>query len=285
MAGAPGDISEMTEQGAALAIFDFGVQRFAFANAVQEVGEMDGVVELTFYFADDFAVQVIDLHIVAGNGHGTFFAVEVDAEAFAFKAVRIAALAFPDDGFVAVVEGGDVEVGRLPIILEMVAIAAASDAFGGIHGEAPTGEVERMNAVVAEFARAPVPKPVPIVVNDIILEWPLGRGSLPKGVIQPFRNRRRLAMTDSGTMVRVPGTREKHFANLAAAQRGNRLDDPWPASPLVSHLHDAFVFARRRDHQLALVQIMAAGLLDVNVFAGRAGEDCRGSMPVVRRGD
>src|ERR1043166_5267403 len=89
MAGAPGDISEMTLQGAALAIFDFGVQRFAFANAVQAVGEMDGVVDLTFYFADDFAVQVIDLHIVAGNGHGTFFAVEVDAEAFAFKAVRI----------------------------------------------------------------------------------------------------------------------------------------------------------------------------------------------------
>src|SRR5256885_11337565 len=46
----------------------------------------------------------------------------------------------------------------------------------------------RMHAIIAEFARAPVPKPMPVVMQNIIAKRLLGGWALPKGIIQPLRD-------------------------------------------------------------------------------------------------
>ena len=53
-----------------------------------------------------------------------------------------------------------------------------------------------MDAVVAEFAGAPVPEPVPVVMDDIVMECLFWRGSLPQGIIEPLWDWGRLAAAD-----------------------------------------------------------------------------------------
>ena len=50
-------------------------------------------------------------------------------------------------------------------------------------------------------------------------------------------------------------------------------------------LHDAFGAARGFDHQPALADVVRAGLLDIHVLAGIAGEEGGGRVPVVRHSD
>jgi hypothetical protein len=50
-------------------------------------------------------------------------------------------------------------------------------------------------------------------------------------------------------------------------------------------LHHALVFAGGGDDEFALAQVVAAGLLDIDMLAGGAGEDGGGRVPVIRRGN
>src|SRR5262249_3987343 len=52
-----------------------------------------------------------------------------------------------------------------------------------------------------------------------------------------------------------------------------------------AHLHAAVVLLGRLDHQLALVRVVAARLLDVDVLVGGARQDRRRRVPVVARRD
>ena len=47
----------------------------------------------------------------------------------------------------------------------------------------------------------------------------------------------------------------------------------------------ALVPSRGGDHEFALARVVRGGLLDIDMFAGGAGEDGRGRVPVIRRGD
>src|SRR5436190_1812508 len=92
-------------------------------------------------------------------------------------------------------------------------------------------------------------------------------------------------MTDAGPMVRVPGARKEYFAQFALADRGDGFDYPRPASPLIAHLNDPLVLACCGNHQLAFMQVVAAGLFYIDMFAGGTGEDRRRRMPMIRGGD
>ncbi len=86
-------------------------------------------------------------------------------------------------------------------------------------------------------------------------------------------------------MVGVPSAGEADLAQLAGVQRLDGLDHPRPTAALVAHLHDAFVLAGGGDHQFALAQVVAAGFLDIDMLAGRAGQDGGGRVPVIGRGN
>src|SRR5437588_1520972 len=139
-----------------------------------------------------------------------------------------------------------------------------------------------MNAVVPKFAGAPIPEPVPIIVYDIVLEGPLGSRPLPQCIIEPVGNRRRLAAANGWALIGVPGTSKKQFAEFTSMQSSDGLDDPRPTAALVAHLNNTLMSARRRDHELAFAQIVAAGLLDIDVLAGGASENGGRRVPMIR---
>src|SRR5438552_2310319 len=149
---------------------------------------MEHVVVLTFYFANDFVVQVVDRVIISRQTERAFLAVKVYAYFLAFKAVRIAALPIPGDRFVAEVEVDDIDVGRLPIVLEVVAVSAADNPIGQVHLQSPAGKVQEVNAIVAKFPGAPVPKPMPIVMDNVVAVRLFRRRALPHGIVKPTRD-------------------------------------------------------------------------------------------------
>ncbi len=163
----------------------------------------------------------------------------------------------------------------------MITVAAARDAFGQFDFKAPTGEVERMDAVIAELAGAPVPKPVPVVMDEIVHVRLFGSGTFPERIVEPLRNGNFLAVADGGAVVGVPTAGESGLADFATFESINGFNHPRPTAALIAHLHNAFVFARGFDDQFAFVKILAARLFDIDVFSCGAGEDGGGCMPVV----
>src|SRR3954452_18825658 len=95
------------------------------------------------------------------------FSVKGDRADF-LVAARMTTAAVPHRPFVPKVKRGDPGVWRLLIIVEMVAPASERHARRKIRAEPPAGDIERMNAIVAEFAVAPVPAPMPVVVHEIV---------------------------------------------------------------------------------------------------------------------
>src|SRR5438552_18051416 len=110
---------------------------------------------------------------------------------------------------------------------------------------------------------------MPVVMEEIVLVRPLRSRALPQRIIQPLRYGHLFAMTDGFAMVGVPGARKEQAAELPGVQGIDSFDDPGPTSPLVAHLHDAFMLPRRCNHQLGFVWIVAAWFLDVHVLASR----------------
>src|ERR1039458_5568521 len=246
---------------------------------------MDGVevkqaFALALDFTDYFVVQIVNGAVASSHGHAAFLAVEVYAKACAFEPARGAALAFPGDPLVTEVESGDNGIRGFPVVFVEIAVAAAGHPLGEFHAQSPTREVERVDAVVAKFAGAPIPEPMPVVMDDIILEWPFGRGPLPQGIIEPLRHGGRFAVADRGAVIGVPPTGKAHPAKLASVQGVDGLNHPRPTAALVAHLHDALVFARSGHHEFALAQVVAARFLDIDMLAGGAGKDGGGRVRV-----
>ena len=115
--------------------------------------------------------------------------------------------------------------------------------LGIIDPQAPAADVERMDAVVTQFAGAPVPEPVPFVMDQVVVIGPLRCRTLPERVVQSEG-------TGAGCHGRcwAAGCRYQPRANstrpISPAHAADRLDRPRRAAPLRSELHDALVFPR-----------------------------------------
>src|SRR4051812_4828992 len=136
----------MTEHRALLSVFDRGLQWFPFTNRRDEVAEVQNIFSFAFDLPHDFIVQVVDPAIIAGNRDAALLAKEIYSHAFTFKSAGIATLAIPGNEFVAEVEGCDIRVGGLPVVVEMVASAAAGDSAWVINAQSPAGEIKKMHA-------------------------------------------------------------------------------------------------------------------------------------------
>src|SRR5437763_476982 len=74
-----------------------------------------------------------------------------------------------------------------------------------------------MDAVVAELAVAPVPKPVPVVMEIVGAEGAARRGALPEIVIEPLGSGDCLAATDGAAPTAVPRLSQVGPADHAVA--------------------------------------------------------------------
>src|SRR5581483_4802715 len=130
-----------------------------------------------------------------------------------------------------------------------------------------------------------MPEPMPVVMQEVVPEGAPWSWALPQVVVDSLGHRGCLPPANGGAVARVPRLGEIRAAQKTAANLSDRLLHPGPAPTLVAHLHQAAVLAGRGDHPFSFTRIMAARFLDVNMFAGGTGQNRRGRMPVVARGD
>src|SRR5262249_15135795 len=98
-----------------------------------------------------------------------------------------------DELRVAVVNDGDLGVGRLALVLVAEAAAHADDrlrigrAGSSRGGDEPAGDVHLVDALVANVAVAEIPEPVPVVVDEVPVEGLFRRGPEPEVEIEVGR--------------------------------------------------------------------------------------------------
>jgi hypothetical protein len=112
-----------------------------------------------------------------------------------------------------------------------------------------------------------------------------GGGPDPQLVVQARRRVAGGAVADVRPPLAVPGLGHQHPADGPFAQQLHGLADRGAAAALRAHLHHTLVPPGGLDHQPPLANVVAAGLLDVDVLARLAGQDCGRGVPVVGRGD
>src|SRR5262249_30091259 len=161
--------------------------------------------------------------------------------------------------------------------------AAGRDADRSVEVQEPASQVEGVDAVVAQLAGAIVPVPVPLVVETILIEWPLGSGAEPEIIVHALGNLFVLPAAYAGTIAGDPGAGERNLAELAGADELDRAGERSAAATLRAHLDDALVPPRRLDHAPAFDQVVRDRLLDIDVLAGLTGPDCSQGVPVVGR--
>lgn len=85
-------------------------------------------------------------------------------------------------------------VGRLLIVVEAVTSPRGNDAHGELDIQPPTTDVESMDAVVAELSVSPMPEPMPVVMDAVVVIGQTRGRSLPEIIIE--RRRRVGLFTD-----------------------------------------------------------------------------------------
>ena len=166
--GAPGDVAEVTELRANVAFLDVGVElRVAVADGVEKVCDVADFAAGAIVLLHLFAFHINDAVTAAVVFKRAGIAVKSDERKF-FAGAREATAAVPGDASFTEIVCGDGGVGRLLVVIEMVAIPFAGNAGGMRDAEAPAGDVERVDAVVAEFAVAPMPMPMPVVMDEVV---------------------------------------------------------------------------------------------------------------------
>ena len=276
---------------------DRRVRARAAADRIEEVAEVHRVevgrgshaVDLLLFGPGSNLAHLLPLGIVDGvavtaaDYDRAILAVEAAAVAGAVGAVRVTRQPLPGDGLAPFELARDgLGIGCFPVVLEVVvAPSGRRDPHRIVDAERPSAEIDRVRAVVPRLARAPVPEPMPVVVDDIVAVEAPGRRALPEVVVEPARDRRFLAAAYRAAVTRIPGAPIIHAPDCSASRGLNRLDHTRPGTALAPHLDDAAVLRARLDQHLPLARVVAAWLLDVDVLAGRGREQTGGRVPVV----
>jgi len=220
----------------------------------------------------------------------TFGAVEEDADLGVLFVVGHPGAYVEDEraalftGVGIVVGGGD-DVGDFFLVVEDVHVAHGGDAAGEGDAEAPAGDVELVYALVADVAVAVVPHVVPVVVEAVFVEGTFGRGSEPDVVVDACGDFAVGVDADGVAPAVAEAAGHVDFADGAVLDVLNGFLDGGVGPDLGAVLDDAVVFAGGFDELAAFIDIMGAGLFDVDVFAGLDGPDGGEGVPVVGGGD
>src|SRR5262245_22347826 len=284
--GPVGDVAQMAQERALVPLLDLAVDLLIPPVGRQPVAEVSVLPRLgRRELLDLLALHVVDRVPAVLEYQAPLLAVEDHVEGRPARA-GVAAQSLPGDHFAAVeLEADGVRVRSLLVVFVPVAAARRGHVHRVIDPEAPPADVDRVDPVVAQLAVAPVPEPVPVVVEVVVLERPVRGRALPQLVVEALRRVGLFAPADRRAVVEVPRLGQVRPAEDAVAQLLSRLDVVAVAAALVAHLDVALVLAGGGDEQLPLARVVAAGLLDVHVLAGLAGEDGHDRVPVVARGD
>lgn len=287
-----GDVAEVAEGAGVVAFEDVGVllAAIAAADGVNEVFKDVAFGELEVNFAEvlAFALSVFkELALADDAGFEVEFVIH-DAGEVAHFANEAAG--FKDELSLAVIKDGELHVGGLGLVGVVGAVDVASadgdDGFGeGGVFDGPAGDVHLMNALIAHVAVAEVPEPVPVVVDEVAVEGLFGGGAKPEVEVHVAGDFFVGFVADAPAGFAAVAFGDEEFAVFAAVNGGDLLGPAAAGAALGAVLDDAVVFAGGFNALAAFEDVVAAGFLDVDVFAGLASPDGDEGMPVVGRGD
>jgi len=120
---------------------------------------------------------------------------------------------------------------------------------------------------------AEVVEPVPIVLLAILPERTHRRRTDPQVIVESGGRLGRLRVPDVSPPLAVPGFGNQHVPDNAFGQQLHCLADGRRAPALRANLDHAFRAERRLDHEPPFANVVRAGLFDIDMFPGLAGEN------------
>ena len=156
----------MAELGAFLGIPYFRVQFNALVpDRIHEVLEVSGFASWSRFLFDFLPVAIENLVIVPPIGDQRALLPIKLAKGKILVPPGITTAPAPRGHTVAKMKCGFPGVRGFLIVVMIITATIVSDPLGQVHPEAPAGKVERMNPVVRHFPTAPVPAPMPVVMD------------------------------------------------------------------------------------------------------------------------
>jgi len=182
-------------------------------------------------------------------------------------------------------KGRGLRVKPLPVVAFMEETSApAGDPRGEGDIQRPARDIHIVRGVVAALAGAPVMKPVPRIMHNIVLIRAARRRALPQIPIQPLRRSNLVAFADRPALRRIPAARKTRRADQAAVNLFDHLLVHRGRTALAAHLENRAVFFSRLDQHLALAGVERHRFLHIDRLA-RLHRHQRGrGMPMIRRG-
>jgi hypothetical protein len=295
-ADAVGDIGLVADGCAEVADFDFGVEFAAFtaADCADEVGGVCATA-VALVLVDGFIFVVEGFAATAGDADVTVFALDVVTAAGA----EVDGTVFPatfgirevpdidDDGGSIVVEEGEVHIGGLAVVVPEEAAAGGDDLGGDIIPAHDVAEIiDVVDAPVPHFAVAPVPLPMPVVVELLAHDGGHGGGAGPEVVVDIAGDGSGLGdFADGFAGAEFGAVDPFYFAVAAVLDIACAFLDGGTGALLCAGLDDAVVLAGGVDHLSAFPDGVADGFFDIDIFAGFAAPDGEQGVPVVGGGD
>ena len=212
-----------------------------------------------------------------------------DDEVAAIAAVKfhtVAALAFPLDELVIVVDEAGVEgVVELPVVLVGIAAAGGGDAVGEGDTHDPARDVGLVSAVIEGLAGAVAAQPMPVVGVDVVFVFTARDGSLPEIPVEGSGDGNWLADSHRFACIAVPALGVVGAADEAILNFFDEVDVDGRGAALCAHLDALVVLFLGFDEESAFGRVVAAGLFDVDVLAGAEAIDGERRVPMVGRRD
>ena len=232
-----------------------------------------------------FAVFHCDCAAVSTHFEYSVVAVEHGAVVVSFEFVVGPQAHFVDEMAFVVLEGDGLGIGCFVIVVVEELSPGGADGVGVIDAESPSCEINVMDTVVGDVSGSIVPEPMPVVMPAIGGECVEGGGSKPFVVVDAFGRGCGFRASDGSTQLVVDGFRDADLAELPVAHELDAGEVAVAAPTLRSVLNDFAVAFRGSFEVEAFGDGVAAGLLDVDVFA--SFECCcgDGGVPVIRGGD
>ena len=149
----------------------------------------------------------------------------------------------------------------------------------------PAGHVELVRSLVVEITVSGLPEPVPVVVHQVrVIVVDHGR-PLPEVPVERYRGSRVGHEADRFPRLAAVPVGEREPRQGAVLQGLVEPRDVRIAASLRAMLHHHSILRRRGDGDPAFGDVVAEGLLDVDVLAGLGSKDRHQRVPMVGGGD
>ena len=230
--------------------------------------------------ADHEALGAID------HGRGLFEWVR-DLEAERGRRLHRQAADVGDQDRIVPLEDRHLTVGHVAVVHVAEPAAEAHNPLGQLlFADRPAALVEFVRILVAEVAIARDLVPVPVVVEPLADRDLLRCRAGPEVEVEARWDRgRRVHEADALPQSETDRVGRVHSPNLSRLHELHHLPGARHTPALHAHLAHAAEFAGPLGHHPALLHVVAAGLLDVDVFARLHRPHGHQGMPVVGRGD